>query len=226
MATLILNLVKRGIKAEPSAEALYELLQLADPNLKYSGMRLVTSRDKLFKQLKAAVHPDKHVAANYADANAVFQQLTNFYDGCATFDFSSKKREVTPAKEDALSAKRPRPTFPHKFNAVEHWAAALVNLKNLDDTVYMQTPQVWCYSARGYIEHHKLTGREAWQVIFDDNVFHKLPAGNEADSIKEELMGNGPVVSTSFKPSGALIREVRSFTYVYTYIYIYIYIYI
>jgi hypothetical protein len=90
MATLILNLVKRGIKAEPSAEALYELLQLADPNLKYSGMRLVTSRDKLFKQLKAAVHPDKHVAANYADANAVFQQLTNFYDGCATFDFSSK----------------------------------------------------------------------------------------------------------------------------------------
>jgi hypothetical protein len=70
----------------------------------------------------------------------------------------------------------------------------------------MKDPQIWCFNARGFIVHYALTGRLA-RAVYEKNRFHKLPAGNDVDSIKEELLLHGPVLSTSFKPSAAVTAE-------------------
>jgi hypothetical protein len=204
MASFFLRLVERAVKAPPSADSLYELLKLADPDLSFAALKTKAAREKLIKQLRVAMHPDQ---GGVSDTTAVFQDLTNFCEQCGTCDFSAKRRETTPGKEkEEAPAKRSRPIFPYKFNVEDQWPAAMKHLKHGREHM-KEDPKIWCYNARGYIVHHALTERLAGWVYIADKFFHELPAGNDVDSIKEELTRNGPVLSASFQPSGAMMRE-------------------
>jgi hypothetical protein len=107
---LFLGLVTSAIKAEPSADSLYKLLQLADPDLSPAGIRTKAAREKLYKKLRADVNPSL----------SAFKELTTFYEQCATCNFAAVavKREITPAKEENPS-KRSRLLLPFKFSCEE-----------------------------------------------------------------------------------------------------------
>jgi hypothetical protein len=197
MASLFLGVVRRALQAEPSPHSLFILLQLADPELTFQGIRLKADRDRLIKQLRLAVHPDRQDSKD--DATRVFQQMTTFCDRCAHFDFSSGG--------SATSGETSHPTLDNKFNVEEHWPSVAKNMKTFTHINYMAKARSWCYNMRGHIVHHALTGREAGAVYNANDggsYFHKLPAGNSIDSVKRELKWSGPVLSTSFKPSGAV----------------------
>jgi hypothetical protein len=66
MAGLFLGLVKRALTAEPSAESLLTLLQLADPDLTLQDVEAKADRDRLIRQLRLAVHPDRQDAKDDA----------------------------------------------------------------------------------------------------------------------------------------------------------------
>jgi hypothetical protein len=108
----------------------------------------------------------------------------------------------------APPSKRSRPIIPYKFNVDEQWPAVMERLKIFFNThaCMKEDPKKWCLSVRGHILHYALTGRLAGCVYEADQVFHKLPAGNDVDSIKEELMLHGPVL-TSFQPTDAVTAE-------------------
>ncbi|KAJ1412988.1 hypothetical protein B484DRAFT_173128 [Ochromonadaceae sp. CCMP2298] len=171
-----------------------------------ADIRTAAARENLYKKLRSEVHPDKHAAADKASASLVFTDLANFYEQCATCDFNAKRRGVTPEKEAAHSSKRSRPTLPYKLNVEEQWPTVMEHLKDWGNE-FMKDPKKWCFSARGHIVHHALTGRLAGAAYHTDYPFQKLPAGNDVESIKEELLLHGPVLSTSFKPSGAVTAE-------------------
>jgi hypothetical protein len=187
--SLFLGLVKRAISAPPSADSLYDLLKLAKPDLTQTDIRTVAAREKLYKTLCSEIHPDKQV----------LQALTTFYESCADCDFNAKRREIIAGNE-ASPSKRSRPTLPNKFSVDEQWPTLMENLKNLNNLEYMKDTKVWIFGVRGHIVHYTFTGRLAGCVYTGDHAFHKLPS-NDIDSIKEELMLHGPVLSTSFRPT-------------------------
>eukprot|EP00601_Ochromonadales_sp_CCMP2298_P015721 CAMPEP_0173224294 /NCGR_PEP_ID=MMETSP1142-20121109/4260_1 /TAXON_ID=483371 /ORGANISM="non described non described, Strain CCMP2298" /LENGTH=346 /DNA_ID=CAMNT_0014152547 /DNA_START=232 /DNA_END=1272 /DNA_ORIENTATION=- len=196
MAGLFLGLVRRALEAEPSAESLLKLLQLADPDLTLQDIKVKADRDRIFKQLRLAIHPDRQDARD--DATAVFQQMTIFYDLCANVDFSPSNRDSSEATSQH--------TFPCEFNVLERWTTAAENIKWFGKNA--KQSKSWCYNLRGHIVHHALTGRNAgWAYDLDHGRwFHKLP-GNSTESVKRELMSNGPVLSASFWPSRALTQQ-------------------
>jgi hypothetical protein len=209
MSTLILDWVKRAVNAAPNAESLFDLLKLADPDLNPSGIRTVAAREKLYKKLRCEVHPDKHEGPDKDSASAIFQAMTTFYESCADCDFNKKRVIIAEKAEKEVNPKRSRPTLLYKFSAEEQWPTLMERLKDFDSDKSMKDSQKWCYSVRGQIVHHALTGRQAGSVDSTDQVFHKLPSNDvdQVDSIKEELMLHGPVLSTSFKPSAAITAE-------------------
>jgi hypothetical protein len=171
MASLFLGLVRRALQAEPSPQSLLLLLQLADPELTFQGIICKADRDRLIKQLRLAVHPDKQDAKD--DATRVFQQMTTFCDRCAHFDFSSGG--------SATSGETAHPTLDNKFNVEKHWPSVAENMKRFSNNACMTKARSWCYNMRGFIVHHALTGRKAGVVhVVEDygSYFHKLPAGN------------------------------------------------
>ncbi|KAJ1414443.1 hypothetical protein B484DRAFT_422558 [Ochromonadaceae sp. CCMP2298] len=92
MAGLFLGLVKRALTAEPSADSLLTLLQLADPDLTLQDIKARADRDRLIKQLRLAVHPDRQDAKD--DATGVFQQMTIFNDRCANLPAGNSTESV------------------------------------------------------------------------------------------------------------------------------------
>ncbi|KAJ1438099.1 hypothetical protein B484DRAFT_444875 [Ochromonadaceae sp. CCMP2298] len=194
---LFLGLVTSAIKAEPSADSLYKLLRLADPDLSPAGIRTKAAREKLYKKLLAEVNPGL----------PAYQELSTFYEQCSTCNFAAVavKREITPAKEENPS-KRSRPLLPYKFSVEEQWPAVMKVMKIYKHHEHMKEAKKWCFNVRGHIVHHTLTGRLA-TCVYPTDTYHQLPAGNDVESIKEELMHHGPVVSTSFNPSGAVTKE-------------------
>jgi hypothetical protein len=51
-------MVRRAIKAEPSADSLFEFLKFADQDLIFSAIKTKAARERLSKQLKVEMHPD------------------------------------------------------------------------------------------------------------------------------------------------------------------------
>jgi hypothetical protein len=86
------------------------------------GIRTKSARERLYKKLCSGVGADKQL----------LQDMKTFYDQCATCNFVTIKREVTPEKEvqeEANPSKRSRPTLPYKFSFEKQWPAVMEKLK-------------------------------------------------------------------------------------------------
>mmetsp|Transcript_5521 Transcript_5521/g.13841 ORF Transcript_5521/g.13841 Transcript_5521/m.13841 type:complete len:274 (+) Transcript_5521:28-849(+) len=208
---LFLDQVELTIKREPSRDSLLVLLQLALPGLANLGSAI--EMEKSFKTLRARAHPDKH-PQDVLRATRIYQDAQSFYHKCITSSSSSfyfGKASSKPASPTNVN-------FPLEFNSIDKWPHIEYQkpwvTPELTKEEMSRAVAYQCLNARGAIAHGQKIERKFNQtsVCHADVEAHKsveqmfsLRGGAKElsgiNEIKEELRNNGPVVSTSFRPS-------------------------
>mmetsp|Transcript_23036 Transcript_23036/g.49873 ORF Transcript_23036/g.49873 Transcript_23036/m.49873 type:complete len:371 (+) Transcript_23036:26-1138(+) len=209
---LFLDQVNLIIQKEPSRESLLALLQLATPGLVDLGGTRAT--EKTFKTLTARVHPDKH-PRDTERATSLCQDARCFYDKCLASSPSKKKTKRSASSPSSVS-------LPLEFNAINKWPHIEYSrphtMPEMVEDVMSRSVAYQCINARGAIAH----GRKI-EYSFDNEdsetrnpaksvewVFSSFGGAKElcgATEIKEEILKNGPVVSTTFCPSDTFLSN-------------------
>lgn len=175
---------------------------------------LGSNTEKTFKALLLRVHPDKH--PNDERATRICQDVKTFYDDCLA---------ATPVRKKKKSSSTGSPSgmgFPLDFNVTNKWSH--IQYGHLCVQPQMRKSKVsiavalQCINARGAIAH----GRRTESIYVNESVakctetsakklFKSQFGGAKelkgVDDIKDELIKNGPVVSTSFCPSSAFVSN-------------------
>lgn len=202
---VFLDQVKLATSKDASIIALYELLKTAMPSLKLEDVSVEPIRKKSFKTLQLRIHPDKHPGG---DTTKLYQDVLAFYDACC----DSLRRGGAPRKASPNSPPTSTTDFPQDFHIQDKWAfldnlsihnPSIESLRKCDLTALTVAR---CVSARGAIAHGQKTERSfptdrmrkftSVQAALDFNGGTKFLSS--VDAIKEELVENGPVVSTDF----------------------------
>ncbi|GFH50071.1 predicted protein [Chaetoceros tenuissimus] len=232
IAELLLHQVEAVIEREPSEDALFDLLRIASPKISKESL----TDEKLYKKLILWLDFDDKNPL-YERANKVLKSLDTFYSDCvkemkkesSCSSASSRKRSCASgnndeqALEDSSSKKgkydlsTSGKEFPSSFSVFRHVKQQesddYPDQKHLEAEVAFQ-----CINARGEIVHgrkasitYKAEGDDREKTvkeIFERNGGCRILSS--VDSIKEELMERGPVVSTSFKLTSAFLNAVTS----------------
>eukprot|EP00485_Elphidium_margaritaceum_P020152 CAMPEP_0202725438 /NCGR_PEP_ID=MMETSP1385-20130828/181982_1 /ASSEMBLY_ACC=CAM_ASM_000861 /TAXON_ID=933848 /ORGANISM="Elphidium margaritaceum" /LENGTH=369 /DNA_ID=CAMNT_0049391507 /DNA_START=46 /DNA_END=1155 /DNA_ORIENTATION=+ len=205
---LFLDQLEVILDKEPSRKALLELLQTATPWISSLGGPKETK--KHFKTLLLRVHPDKH-PQDVSRSTRLCQDAQNFYDDCMATPPEPKRRRINSI-------------FPLNFNANSKWSYILIEQPNvrpgLSKAEMANMVALQCINARGAIAHGRrpelaffTSKAKSTTVAHTDLVFKvfKHHGGvkelTSIEEIKEEIMKNGPVVSTSFRPSMAFLNN-------------------
>ena len=195
-ASIIIKQVEAALSESPTADDCLLLFKIFDPALTYDSINSEAKRDKLFRQVKLRIHPDKHSGNIQADATRVFKKLEAFTTSLKSVNF--------PVNLVSPDRKRAKIYPPSRFPAHFHVEASWPGLKNISFTP-LKTSRSVCLNMRGQIWHNSSTSRNI-------GVFHhcnpqsmgsfvsiKVPAGMAAsEAIKEELTTYGPVISRSY----------------------------
>ena len=80
--SLFLRQIRVVLSDQPSRESLRQLLTIVSPELADEDLDDEITRTKLFRELRARVHPDKH--PNDESATSIFQDIQPFYDSCCS----------------------------------------------------------------------------------------------------------------------------------------------
>lgn len=223
---LFLDQVENIVFREPSRESLLALLQLATPSLKSLGGDY--DAQQKFGVLRAQLHPGQH-PTDSAKAARLCDSAQTFYATCmASPPRKRYKQTYSPRKNSSL---------PDEFNAQNKWPYIRYDnpdKRNLGTLVWMpdsagvfsyqnqilfnkrRLVAFQCMNARGAIAHGKgieskiemtvtLNTEPTVQTVFDFYGGTKILNG--IDDIKEEILNNGPVVSTLFDPSNAFLKS-------------------
>ncbi|KAL9178972.1 hypothetical protein ACHAXT_011945 [Thalassiosira profunda] len=212
---LFLDQVEINVQKPPSWEALLSLLQLASPELQ----RVASTGDetpRAFKTLLARVDPNKH-PQDKPRATRLSKSVHAFYQKCLACPPASKRQKTSHSPSNV--------SLPLEFNAAEKWPHMDLHLP---DHQFQLQPKLeainnksrvvayQCINARGAIAHGKRIELEHKAKITDidtsvELTFNTYGSGSKClshpEDIKEELMKNGPVVSTSFGPTDAFQRS-------------------
>ena len=227
-AELILEQIEAVLEREPSQDALFDLLRIASPKISRESL----TDEKLYKKLLLRLDfGDKNPL--YERANKVINSLDHFASDCSSA--SGRKRSCSDRSNDDeqaiedLSNKRGKydvSTFAKEFplafsvfrHVKQHESDDYYEQKNLEAEVAFQ-----CINARGEIVHgrkasitYKAEGDDREKTvkeIFAQNGGYRILSSIE--SIKEELVERGPVVSTSFKLTSAFLSSDTSRKKVY-----------
>ena len=215
---LFLDQVDIIIKKDPSREVLLTLLQLATPGLTSLGSD--TETKKTFKALLLRVHPDKHPDDNQR-ATRICQDVKTFYDDCLAATPVRKK------KKKKRSSKGPSPNttgYALDFDVINKWSHIQYDSPYLKPQMTSQDISIavayQCINARGAIAHGRKielhysndqvdesTETSVKKLFKYSSTFGGAKELNSIEDIKDELIKNGPVVSTSFCPSSAFVSN-------------------
>jgi hypothetical protein len=206
---LFLDQVRVVVAKEVNRETLYELLRLAVPSLTESAVLIESSRTKAFKTLQLRIHPDKHPSG---DTTKLFQDVKAFYDRSCRNLCKIPKMKDNPNSPFSADCE-----FPRDFHVQDKWPFLHIGTlqpkaMGVDDNLTAFSAAL-CINARGAIAHGQKTeltykmgdmkNLANVQHIFDS--FGGAKQLTSIDEIKQELMENGPVVSTSFILSQAFL---------------------
>jgi len=221
--TTLLKQVQRLVKKDPSKETYVDLLLLGDPELDEEKLFTdATLRKKAFQTLEKRIHPDKHTKDGDTElANAVFKQMKEFVDvSCKDLDWGAER----PSKRMKLEASVPS-AYPEGFHVSKNWGEftrrykfrtdnsnrsgkaareAITNAINLRGCLWHQKSITWGQCPRAWGENEVLNS-----VTLKDHAI-KNERGQmltTTEAIKEALTKRGPVISTSFRPPDAFVRD-------------------
>ncbi|KAL7553360.1 hypothetical protein ACHAWF_016633 [Thalassiosira exigua] len=207
---LFLDQVEVILQREQSRESLLALLQLATPGL--SGLGDGGDAEKAFKALLTRVHPDKH-PRDASRATRLCQEIRPFYDRSMASSPTKKRKKRASSSPRGSS-------FPLEFNAINKWPHIEYNLPyakpEMKENEMSHAVAYQCINARGaiahgrkiefkYINESKISSNDTAKKVIKRHGGSKELRGS--DEIKEEIMTNGPVVSTSFSPSETFLRN-------------------
>lgn len=206
---LFLDQVRVVVAKEANRETLHELLRLAVPSLTESAVIIESSRTKAFKTLQLRIHPDKHPSG---DTTKLFQDVKAFYARSCRNLCKIPKMKGNPNSPSSADCE-----FPRDFHVQDKWPFLHIGTlqpkaMGVDDNLTAFSAAL-CINARGAIAHGQkteltytmgdMTNLANVQHIFDS--FGGAKQLTSIDEIKQELMENGPVVSTSFILSQAFL---------------------
>jgi len=201
---IVLQQVKLIVAQEPCGESLVQLLQLAETGgFSISDAQVKQKREKAYRSLRRLIHPDKHPSDN--EITLLFQNVQSFYDECCK-ELSNKSQKKRRATSSPTST-----NLPVEFHVNDKWAFLDVHHPVLlsDSKEHVARTMAYkCINYRGTIAHGKKTERtyDDHNVCLDTNetvqgVFQSHGGAKvleTVDDIKQELIENGPVVSSSF----------------------------
>jgi hypothetical protein len=199
---------------EPSRESLMKLLQQGKPDFSDEDASNESARGSAFRVLKGLIHPDKHPGDCAQTVTSLFQDVQTFYDRCCIVMIAHHH-----GGSNCNVARRRSPTsvnYPLQFHVKDQWPfLEVVEPKislffaDINHGLIARLIAYKCINSRGTIAHGKkaelfysteqVTGFEACDSVKD--AFFDVGGSKvltDIDSIKEELMTSGPVVSTSF----------------------------
>lgn len=212
---LFLDQVDIIVKKDPSREVLLTLLQLATPGLVSLGS--ATETKKTFRALLLRVHPDKH--PDDQRATRICQDVKTFYDKCMASAPSANTTRTPAAKKQRTGSSPNNTLYPLEFNAINKWSHIQYDIPYVQPQMTSQRMSnavaYQCINARGAIAHGKKIelhfGNSQIANCLSTSVeqvfssFGGTKQMHDIDEIKDELMKNGPVVSTSFCPTDAFL---------------------
>jgi hypothetical protein len=196
-----------GILAkEPSKECIYQLLKLSRPTLTESDLLDDSIRNAAIAALIHEVSAMDRKEANQARLSKV----TTFIERC-----TEKKKPATGKRKANPSSppSSPLSSLPENFHVRDKWP--FLNVDNIHPTHYTINESMealaatHCIDARGTIAHERQVETPISLTVpvkdFSvEQMFYKHGGGTKhlgsIKEMKEELMVNGPIVSTSFVP--------------------------
>ena len=202
----------RGILNKvPCKESLYELLKLASPTLTEEEMLEEHGRNAAMAKLIHDVSNSEPPSTERISTR--LSDLQDFMDRCCEILDGKKatgKRKANPHSPP------PPPTldFPDKFHVHDKWPFLDIPTiqphvaSGIDNRVTGALAAIHCMNARGTIAHGRRVETplrlEHVRDLSIEEAFDKIGGGvkhlTSVEAIKQELMKNGPVVSTSFVP--------------------------
>lgn len=105
--SLFLRQVRTILSGDPNRDSLRLLLATAAPEVTDADLDDETTRNRIFKELRTRVHPDKH--PNDDTATSIFQDVPPFYEACCRRLSASTSAKPQPSKSTSSTTSTSAP---------------------------------------------------------------------------------------------------------------------
>lgn len=205
-AKLILRQVKDLITVDsPTTESAFGVLNIFTPLSSVADIQTAAARKRLWNAVKLGIHPDKQHETNKTEATLIFQSLDKFIAKCEKLLYRS---EVTPPRQK--KRQKVASKFPPYFNVETmdflHGFAPILRACNYSSACLV-------HNMRGQMWHHGFTKKNIGLFFYEELAAYfksldcRLHGTISTETIKEEIIKNGPVLSRSYRPHSGECKE-------------------